>query len=60
MAEEQVDAHPQVLRRLGSSAEQVLLDPQPLAVGVAGLDAIAAAVLVAVAVKAATLPATLL
>jgi hypothetical protein len=60
MAEEQVNTRTEVLWCLGSSVQQVLVDPKPLVVGVSGLDAIAAAVLVAIAVKAVTLPATLL
>lgn len=60
MAEEQIDTRTEVLRRLGSSAKQILLDPELLVVGVAGLNAIATAVLIVLAVLAAALAAALL
>jgi hypothetical protein len=60
MAEEQVNTGTEVLWRLASSVEQILVDSEPLVVGVAGLDTIAAAVLIAIAIKTVTLPAALL
>ena len=60
MAEEQVDACAEVLWGVGSAAKELVLDPAPLLSRVAGLYAVAPAVLKGGTVVLAPLPAPLL